>query len=46
MAAGRRSGGTLSSAEPAASAAAEVVEITIIRVFELSPPTMGPAKLA
>jgi hypothetical protein len=46
MAAGRWAGSTFCSAEPAANAAADVVVITIIRVFELSPPTMGPAKLA
>jgi hypothetical protein len=46
MAAGRLSAGMLCRAEPAASAAAEVVVITIIRVLELRPPTTGPAKLA
>src|SRR6201989_1818628 len=43
---GRWSAGTFCSAEPAARAAADVVVITIIRVLELSPPTMGPAKPA
>ncbi len=38
--------GTFCNAEPAASAAAEVVVITISRVFELSPPATGPAKPA
>ena len=34
------------SAEPAASAAALVVVITMRRVLEVSPPKIGPAKLA
>ena len=33
-------------AEPAASAAALVVVMTISRVLALSPPAIGPAKLA
>src|SRR5450631_3957703 len=45
-ASGRRSAGMACSAEPAASAAAEVVVITIIRVCELRPPAMRPEKLA
>ena len=45
-AAGRRSAGMPCRAEPAARAAAEVVVITIIRVWELRPPAIGPAKLA
>src|SRR6202034_3432920 len=45
-AAGRWAGLTDCSAEPAASAAAEVVVITIIRVSELRPPAMRPEKLA
>src|SRR6202046_3796789 len=44
--AGRWSAGTPCSAEPAASAAAEVVVITIRRVLELRPPAIGPAKAA
>src|SRR5688500_12207431 len=43
---GRSSSGTPSSAEPAARAAAVVVEITIRRVLVASPPTAGPARLA
>jgi len=46
IAPGRWSGGTPASAEPAASAAADVVVMTISRVCELSPPAMGPAKPA
>ena len=46
IAAGRSSGGTPCNAEPAASAAADVVVITIRRVLELRPPATGPAKLA
>src|SRR3984885_778504 len=45
-ASGRWSAGTPCSAEPAASAAAEVVVITIRRVLELRPPAIGPAKAA
>ena len=36
----------LCRAEPAASAAALVVVITMRRVLEVSPPKIGPAKLA
>ena len=36
----------LCSAEPAARAAALVVVITMRRVLEVSPPKIGPAKLA
>src|ERR1700678_1736182 len=43
---GRWSAGTPCSAEPAASAAADVVGITISRVLELRPPAIGPAKAA
>src|SRR3984957_1371532 len=43
---GRWSAGTPCSAEPAASAAAEVVVITISRVLEERPPVIGPAKAA
>src|SRR5260370_23509136 len=46
IASGRSAGATFCSAEPAASAAADVVVITIIRVLELSPPATGPTKLA
>ncbi len=46
IAAGRSFGGTPCNAEPAASAAADVVVITIRRVLELRPPAIGPAKLA
>lgn len=45
-AAGRCAAGTPLSAEPAASADAEVVVITISRVLAVSPPVIGPAKLA
>ena len=45
-AAGRWAGGTLCRAEPAASAAADVVVMTISRVCELRPPAIGPAKPA
>ena len=45
-AAGRSSGLRSSSADPAASAAALVVVITISLVLALSPPAIGPAKLA
>ncbi len=34
------------TADPAASAAAEVVVITISRVLAVRPPAIGPAKLA
>ena len=43
---GRSSGLRFSTAEPAASAAALVVVITISLVLALSPPATGPAKLA
>ena len=46
IASGLLSAGTLCSAEPAASAAADVVVITISRVLAVSPPATGPAKLA
>ena len=45
-AAGRCAAGTSRSAEPAASAEADVVVITISRVLAVSPPMIGPAKLA
>ena len=45
-AAGRSSGLRFSTADPAASAAALVVVITISLVLALSPPATGPAKLA
>ena len=45
-AAGRCAAGTPLSAEPAASAEADVVVMTIRRVLAVSPPVIGPAKLA
>src|SRR5512132_3904675 len=45
-AAGRCAAGTPCSAEPAASADADVVVITISRVLAVSPLVIGPAKLA
>ena len=45
-AAGRWSAGTAATADPAASAAALVVVITIRRVLAVRPPAVGPAKLA
>jgi hypothetical protein len=45
-AAGRCAAGTPLSAEPAASADADVVVMTISRVLAVSPPVIGPAKLA
>jgi len=42
----RSSGGVPSTAAPAASAAAEVVVMTISFVLEVSPPTTGPANAA
>src|SRR6516162_6076118 len=45
-AAGRCAAGTPCSAEPAASADADVVVMTISRVLAVSPPAIGPAKLA
>jgi hypothetical protein len=44
--AGRCAAGTPLSAEPAASADADVVVITISRVLAVSPPVIGPAKPA
>ena len=46
MAPGRWAGATPCRAEPAASAAADVVVMTMSRVCELSPPAIGPAKPA
>jgi hypothetical protein len=43
---GRSDGSRFSSAEPAASAAALVVVITISLVLAVRPPATGPAKLA
>ena len=43
---GRSSASKLATADPAASAAAVVVVITISRVLAVSPPATGPAKLA
>src|SRR5215207_1849715 len=43
---GRSAGSTPPRADPAASAAAEVVVITMSRVLDVSPPATGPAKLA
>jgi hypothetical protein len=45
-ASGRSPASKLSSAEPAASAAAVVVVITISRVLAVSPPAIGPGQLA
>ena len=44
--AARSSGDNVASDEPAARAAAVVVDITISRVLDVRPPATGPAKLA
>jgi hypothetical protein len=43
---GRSASATVVTAEPAASAAALVVVITMSRVLEVSPPPIGPKTLA
>ena len=45
-ASGRRSSGTPATAEPAASAAALVVVITISLLLDVRPPPIGPKMLA
>jgi hypothetical protein len=46
IAGSRSAAGRPPTAEPAASAAALVVVMTMRRVLEVNPPAIGPAKLA